>query len=579
MRDLQDVHMPIIKKLKLILKVMDIRDKRRLLLISVISVLNGLLGVAGIASVLPFIGLVSEPELMNTSRIFLTFSEMTGIETHKGMIIAFGSISLFLVVLGNALSAFESWYGELFGARKDHELSVRLLRNWLHTDVIEFEKKKSSDRAKEILSDVDRILIDTLFSMLDLISETITAVFIIGLLLWVNWGVTLAVFAILLVVHLLIHVFTSAVLTRLGDDYTKLESKMFGHVLDALRLHKEIKLNGISRFFVDRFARSSNKLVRNRIHRSLINDLPNRMFEIVAVATVLLIAIYFVIFSDSGSEPITIIGMYAFSAYRLMPAIASVFGNLENIWFDSANLEGLVESLVAIDTDPDLKADDHRFSESVGLSNVDFSFSEHGPFHLDALSLEIPVNQMTCIKGRTGCGKSTVLYLLSGLYQPAAGSIILDGRQFAAYGSKPWKKHIGFVPADINVLNASMYENIALGVVPEDIDRHRVQEVAELVELHDHISGLKNAYDSVYGEDGLSFSSGQVQKVGLARALYRKPALLLLDESTDAFDLETENTVLSRLTKIAETTIVFVSHRPSVFEHADKIIDLEEALN
>ncbi|MDF7824722.1 ABC transporter ATP-binding protein [Pontiellaceae bacterium B12227] len=571
--------MPIVEKLKLILKVLNPRDKRQLMIISAISVVNGLLGVAGIASVLPFIGLISEPELMHTNRIYIMFSDLTGIETYAGMVIAFGSISLLLIVFGNALSAFESWYGELFGARKDHELSGRLLENWLHTDVIEFEKKKNSECAKEILSDVDRILINTLFSMLDLISETITAIFIIALLLWVNWGVTLAVFVLLLVVHLLIHSITSRSLTRLGDDYTQLESSVFGHVLDALKMHKEIKLNDISRLFVERFYDSSGRLVRNSIRRSLINDLPNRLFEVVAVGTVLLIAIYFTIFSDSNAAPMTLIGMYAFSAYRLMPAIASVFGNLEDIWFDSANLEKLVGSLMApvADSDPQT-AGEHLFTRSIGLSGVDFSFSEHGPFHLDSLSLEIPANQMTCIKGRTGCGKSTVLYLLSGLYRPFAGSILLDGREFKAYGNQAWKNHVGFVPAVVNVLDSSMYENIALGVFPEEIDRNRVREVAELVDLHEHISGLKGGYDSVYGEDGLSFSSGQIQKVGLARALYRKPALLLLDESTDAFDLETENTVLSRLTKIAGTTIVFVSHRPSVFEHAHKIIDLEEKL-
>ena len=270
--------------------------------------------------------------------------------------------------------------------------------------------------------------------------------------------------------------------------------------------------------------------------------------------------------------------MFAFAAYRLMPAIASIFGNLEDIWFDSANLEGLVQSLSKLDeTDPD---PDPRplFQQTISLSKVSFSFSRRGPFHLDALDLEFPANQMTCIKGRTGCGKSTVLYLVSGLYKPSSGCIQLDGTPTDVYRSQPWKNQIGFVPAAVNILATSLYGNIALGLAPEEIDKQKVRKVCALVDLDEHISSLQRGYDSVYGEEGLCFSSGQIQKVGLARALYRDPTLLLLDESTDAFDLETEKTVLSRLTRIEGMTILFVSHRPSVMEHAAHVVDLEERL-
>ena len=570
--------MLILEKLRLILRLMDARDRRKLALISLLSIITGLLGVAGIASVLPFIGLVSNPSLMETNRFILAFKEVTGIDSRGGMIIAFGGISLFLIIFGNLVAAFESWYGELFGAQKNRELSVRLLENWLHTDALEFEKKKSAERAKEILSDVERILVDTLFSMLDLLSEFIVTLFIVVLLLWVDWAVTLVVFGVLLVVHLAIHAFTSSYMTRTGKEYTRLESSIFCRVLEALKLQKEIKLNGISRFFVDRFSESSRRMVRNQMWRSVVGEMPNRIFEVVAFGTVLLVAIYFAVFSDSDTEPVTLIGMYAFAAYRLMPSVASIFANLENIWYDSADLEGLVLSLRKPDPDSDPPGA-CTFRETIALSGISFSFSEHGPFHLDGLDLEFPANRMTCVKGRTGCGKSTVLYLVAGLYQPAAGSILLDGEAVDVYRSDAWKKQIGFVPAQVNLLDASLYENIALGMDYAAIDQERVREVCALVELDGHIQGLERGYDSVYGEGGLSFSSGQIQKVGIARALYRGPRLLLLDESTDAFDLETENTVLSRLTAIKGMTIIFVSHRPSVMEHADCIIDLEKRLD
>jgi len=185
---------------------------------------------------------------------------------------------------------------------------------------------------------------------------------------------------------------------------------------------------------------------------------------------------------------------------------------------------------------------------------------------------------MTCIKGRTGCGKSTVLNLAAGLFRPAAGAIHVDGKAIDVYGSTAWKSRIGLVPAAVNVMQVSLYENIAMGVPAADIDRQKVRAVSELVDLDAHILSLRHGYESIYGDDGLNFSSGQIQKIGLARALYRDPAILLLDESTDALDLKTENLVLSRLNQIEDMTMIFVSHRPSVQEHAAKVIDMEEVL-
>ncbi len=564
-------------KFQLIFGLMDTKDKRKLVFIAFLSVINGLLGVVGIASILPFIGLISQPDLLTSNEYIQTFCRLSGITSYKGVVIAFGSISLFLVFAGNMLGMFEQWYSEVFGQNKERDLSERLLRNYLHTDVLLFEKRKSSERAKEIISDVERVILGTLYSMFDLISGVIVTIFIIALLLLVDWIVTLVVSVSLVIIYLVIHASIRSRLDRLGREYADLEGDIYEHVLEALKLQKEIKLNGLSTYFVRRYSRSCGRLVDNRIEHSLISMIPQNALEISAYGIILLIAIYFSIYSGPDTQPITLIGMYAFATYRLLPAIADIYDSIENIQFGSAILDDFVkafdepekEGVAEVLLEP---------SHSIGLSNVAFRYAAESPFHINGLSLDFPIHQMTCIKGKTGCGKSTVLNLMAGLYTPDEGTMTVDGTPQQLYGNASWRQHVGFVPARVNIMKTSLYENIALGVFPEDIDKKWVREVAALVELDEYIMSLKQGYESVYGENGLTFSSGQVQKIGLARALYTKPAILLLDESTDAFDLETENTVLSRLTAMSDTTIIFVSHRPSVLEHASKIIDLERAL-
>lgn len=569
--------MLILDKFRLILSLMDSKDRHKLVLIGLVSILNGLLSVIGIASILPFIGLISQPELMESNKYILAFKTFTGLESYGAMVVAMGCCSLGLILFGNLVSAFDGFYGEIFSFRKEHVLTRRLLLNYLHTDVLEFSKKKTSERAKEVLSEVDRVILDSLSAIFELFSGIIIALFVMGLLLWVDWSATLAVTVTLISVHLLIHNFTSVRLERLGKDFADLESHLYSNVLDALNLQREIKLNGISAFFVNNYSTSFRRMVRNRIRHSIIDMLPQYLLEAIAYGVILSVAVYFAVFSDTGTAPITLVGMYAFAAYRLMPAVAGIFNSVEVIWFGSAILEDFVKSF----EDPNEHLDFApipKARKTITLSKVAFRYSPDGAFHLDDFSLELPVGSMSCIRGKTGCGKSTILNLVAGLYCPQKGELLVDGNAINAYGSEEWKRRIGFVPPSVNVMQASIYANIALGTQADEIDRERVKFVSELVELDEHVQGLRDGYDSVFGEEGLNFSSGQVQKIGLARALYREPSLLLLDESTNAFDLNTERIVLERLKAIKDLTILFVSHRPSVMEAADQLIDLEDAL-
>jgi ABC-type multidrug transport system fused ATPase/permease subunit len=570
--------MQLLEKFRIVYNLLDHADRRKLLLVFILSVVNGLINMVSIASILPFIGLISEPAILHTNKYILYFQQFTGIESYTGNVVAFGAISLSMLIVGNVISAFESWYGVLFGATKNQELSSRLLQNFLGIDVLEFEKKKSAERAKAVLSDVGRVVISTLFSMLDLISEIISSVFVVALLLWIDWRVTLVVFTVLFVVHYIINTVTSCSLDELGKKYAKQEASLYSHVLEALKLNKEIKLNSIASYFVARFTFTARQMVRTSVKSSLIREIPQRVLEIMAFSVILSVALYFAIFAGENGQPVTIIGMYAVASYRLIPSVASIFNRIKSIWYDTAILEDVAKSLAIPDEPGEEPNADNWPPETISLRNISFAYSESSPFHLEGLNLDFPVGKFTCIKGKTGCGKSTVMYLVAGLYRPAIGGIECNGRPVNAYGSKKWRGRVGLVPAAVNIIQASLYENIALGLELDEIDRERVHEVCRLVDLDELLQGLSNGYQSVYGEEGLNFSSGQVLKVGLARALYRDPKILLMDESTDAFDLTTESMVLERLKAIDGLTIIFISHRPSVMAHADFVIDLEAIL-
>ncbi|TQV70987.1 ABC transporter ATP-binding protein [Aliikangiella marina] len=566
------------KKFLLIYGLMNQADKRRLLLIVVLSLVNGVLGVAGIASIVPFIGLISEPELIETNEYLIAFSSYTGISEYSELVVAFAIISFILVLAGNVLSASDVWVSAKFGYFKERQLSGQLLTNYLQADDLEFAKQKQSERVKSVLADVDRVILDTLFAQIDMFASMVMASLIFILLLVVDYQATLIVSAAIIAVYLLVYQIASKRLDRLGKEFADIETDLYSDVLEALKLHREIKLARIQAFFVDRYSETFRDMITNRLKYELISLVPQRVIETIGYASILMIAIYFALEESLGASSLTLIGVYAFAMYRLMPAVEEIFDSFEQIQFGSAILRRLVKQLTKEQPTQIFEPIELKSSSVLKLANISFAYRSNQPLLLNNINLAFELEKFHCIMGKTGCGKSTLLNIICGFYRPNKGTITLDNQAIDLYENNAWQDQVGYVPAKVNLMDVSLAENIALGFDEQQIDNNRLQSLLELVELDSLVGSLKEGVSAIVGDNGLSFSSGQIQKIGLARALYRQPKLLILDESTDALDLASEKRILSKIKKEFQLTIIFVSHRPSVTEFADQIIDLEQTL-
>ena len=353
---------------------------------------------------------------------------------------------------------------------------------------------------------------------------------------------------------------------------------MYSEVLDALKIQREIKLAQKQKYFVTRYSQVFSEMTANRLRYELISLIPQRVIEVVAFGSILTIAIYFSIYQRENISAITMIGMYAFATYRLMPAIADIFDGFEQIQFSSAILERLANEFKSQSYQSQGDEQIGKIKDSLSLESIGFDFGDSRAFRLENLTLTFKANQLYCVYGKTGCGKTTLMNILAGFYRPHAGRVLIDDHAVELYHNPSWQTQIGMVPAKVELIEASIAENIALGVGREKIDTDRLAELVKIVELDNLIERLPEGFDTIYGDEGLAFSSGQVQKVGIARALYHRPAVLLLDEATDAFDLETEKRVMDNIRGAYQSTIIFISHRLSIREYADHVIDLEAEL-
>ena len=215
-------------------------------------------------------------------------------------------------------------------------------------------------------------------------------------------------------------------------------------------------------------------------------------------------------------------------------------------------------------------------TKSIRLSNVYFKYDPHAFQNtLTDISLEIPNGKITAIVGASGSGKTTLIKLMLGYYPVMAGSIFIADRNINEYNLKWWRRHCGVVMQDGVIFSESIARNIA--VDDGELDEERLERSARIANIHDYVMGLPLKYNTIIGQDGVGLSQGQKQRILIARAVYKDPDFIFLDEATNALDAKNERAIVENLNDFYNgRTVIVVAHRLSTVKNADQIIVLEE---
>nr|WP_279588266.1 ATP-binding cassette domain-containing protein [Sphingomonas oligoaromativorans] len=217
-----------------------------------------------------------------------------------------------------------------------------------------------------------------------------------------------------------------------------------------------------------------------------------------------------------------------------------------------------------------------RFETALELKAVGYTYPGCTAPVLRDISLTIHRGMRIGIIGKSGSGKSTLVDVVMGLLDPTAGRMEVDGRTLAASRKHGWQSQIAHVPQALFLADCSIANNIAFGREDTMVDMARIEDAARKADLHDFIASLPCGYDSLVGERGIRLSGGQRQRIGIARALYKRAAILVLDEATSALDGETEASVMAALAGLSrDLTIISIAHRVSSLRMCDRIIHLD----
>ncbi len=559
---------------------LDARERRNLSLVFLAAFVSALIEVVGVGSIMPFLAVASNPHVIHENQYLLWAYHELNFTDDRGFLIFLGLSVLVFLVVTSALKAVARYVVVRFTSSCRHTLSLRLLEAYLRQDYIFFLARSSSDLLKNINVEIQNMITGTLMNFVDLVSVTVQLTFYMIFLFAVSPITTCIMVVTIGGVYGGIYVVLRTKVKKLGAERFELNQDRTRIVNEALWGFKESKVFSVEKDHLARYKGPSERLARNESLSEVIGDLPRFLLEAVAFSTILLFVLWSIIATGSFQNAAATVGLFAYAGYRMIPAVQNLFKDITKLRYSATGSLRMIPEFELFKADlQSLEPPKERlpFQKNIVFEDLRYAYPSTEKTVIDGLSLKIEFHQSVGFVGTTGAGKSTLLDILMGLLEVQSGRILVDGLEITRSNVKNWQANIGYVPQTIFMSNSTVAENIAFGVPKELIDMDRVAAAARWAQLHDFIlEQLPQGYETEVGERGIRLSGGQRQRIGIARALYRKPEVLVFDEATSALDNETEAALMEAVDSISGSlTLMMIAHRLTTLKKCDVIFVLD----
>lgn len=566
---------------------LDDRERRNAWIVLGVVVLAALSSAAMVGSVMPFLSVLADPERIRNVPALTWAYDTGGFTSDYGFLVALGIASLVVIALSNLLQILRTWAVSRFALMRIYTLSHRLLEAYLRQPYEYFLDHHSGTMSTQILSESQEAVIQFFRPAGDVIAAAFTIFTIVTVLFWVNPPVAIIAFAVLGSLYGGTFLLSRRLIKRSGQVRTASNQERFRLANEALGGVKDIKLLGREAAYVDRYRGPAQRMAQAVISVQVLGEMPQYVMQAVGFGGILVLCLFLLDPAGLASGQalggvLPLLGVFAFAGQRLLPELSRLYRGLTLI-----NAGGPAVAAVHADLlDKTGGALPRSMPAPIGLKTglrlegASYSYPSAGHAGLTDVSLSLSAGEKIGVVGTTGAGKTTLADLVLGLLRPSTGRLIVDGTEITDDHLRAWQKTVGYVPQDIFLTDASVVENIALGVAQDDIDRERLRRAARIAQIDAFITEeLPQGYYTVVGERGVRLSGGQRQRIGIARALYHDADLIVFDEATSALDNLTEAEVMTAIDALPdEKTVLMIAHRLSTVRHCDRILVMKQGL-
>lgn len=565
---------------------LDARERRSAFITLAVVIASALSALLMVGSVMPFLYVLTDPSRIETMpQLAWAYKQFRFTSTYN-FLVALGFGSFLVILIASLVQITKTYVVARFSMMRVHSLSQKLIIAYLRQPYEFFLDRHSGEMGTRILSESREVVIQFLRPATELVAAAATIFAITGLLIWVEPVVAMISFAVLGGLYAGIYSYTRRFLITLGTQRVDANSARYRIITEALGGVKEIKLLGRELSYVKRYTGPSQLMARIEVMVQTISTVPQFALQAVALGGVISLCILLLDRDalESGSALggiLPVLGLFAFAGQRLMPELSKLYQSLALLQSGGAAVEIVHEDLVdktrVQEFQPVVQAGS-GLKRSLTLESVFYQYPKAQAAGLKDISLSIPAGEKVGIVGSTGAGKTTLADIILALLRPTTGSLIVDDTPVTDDNARAWQQSVGYVPQDIFLIDASVAENIALGVPKDEINHPNVEVAARIAQLDGFIRDeLADGYNTNVGERGVRLSGGQRQRIGIARALYHDADLIVFDEATSALDNLTEREVMTAIDALpGDKTVLMIAHRLSTVERCDRIIVLDK---
>jgi len=569
-----------LREIKSVFGLLDLRERNKAGLLVLLILVSGIIDVVGVSSIMPFIAVLSNPELLYENKVIASYLGFLKITDENTALIYLG-ITVFLILICSLCLKAATQYALLqFSIGRESSIGKRMIEGYLQQPYEYFLMNTSSDIGKNILSEINMIIHQSVVPLFNFLAYATIVITFLIVLIWIDPYLAMIIGMVVGGTYLFISLFFHGLLKKFGATRFQANQERFKIVSEAFNAIKEIKLRNLEASYVSQFANSSDIFVKFQAKGQLISQLPRYILEGIAFGGMILMVLFLLNEKGGFENSLPIITLYALAGYRLMPSIQQIYYAISQLKFSSPALCSLHQNLISLNAtqkqEPSLDfSNKFKFDNELRLNDLSFRYQDSNSYALKNIDLVIKAKSTVGIVGRTGSGKSTILDLVLGLFRPSSGNISIDGNALNEKSFPFFQANIGYVPQSIYLSDKSIAQNIAFG--EETIDMKRVEEAAKAASLHDFIlNESPQQYGTLVGERGVRLSGGQIQRIGIARALYKNPQILLFDEATSALDNVTEKSVMESINLLSgNITIIMIAHRLTTIRNCDQVVFLE----
>lgn len=553
-------------------------ERNQALTLAVLAIVGAIVEALSIGAVFPFIALLSMPDEILAHPMASDIINWLG-QPSPDRIALIGACGLLLLyVLKNlflvGLYAFQS----RFVCNVESRIAVALLSGYLNAPYTDRLSRNSADRIRIVTTEVNRVTVGVMLSFITLFSEVFVISAITILLLFAQPLVAAVAGMVVGLVALLMQ----TVFRKKVDAYKKSRiatvSRMVRWVNEGLGAIKEIRVLNREEYIVAEFRTNSLAYAHGTYLFTTLNLVPRIIFETTAVGTLLLAVIVTVLAGNTLSGVVPALTIFGLAALRLLPSGSRILSSLNTLSYYTPSVDAVAADLRHILISPLTPTHIESVSKkrtpfsSLKLSNVSYRYPNTHTNILDNINLQIQRGDSIAIVGRSGSGKTTLADLLLGLLDPTAGKVEVNGQPIQSLRSE-WRGIASLVPQEIYLIDDTVRRNVAFGLPDTAIDNARVWHSLGMAQLEGRVRALPHGLDTPVGERGATLSGGERQRLGIARALYINPEILVLDEATSALDSTTEIEFLGVLESLKnKRTILFITHRLESAAWCDRVL-------